>query len=83
MANEAVETIVENVHRVLHLHGRECLIEELIALCPELTWGQVVLAVNHLSHTGQIQLKRDRARGCTVKALPHSLFRRDPAPIVA
>ncbi len=74
---------VETVQRVLQLHGRECLIEELMDLCPELTWNQVFLAVDHLSRTGHIQLKIDGTRNYRVKVLPHKPFRQDPAPIVA
>ena len=49
---------VETVQRVLQLHGRECLIEELMDLCPELTWNQVFLLVDELSRQALIRLRR-------------------------
>lgn len=35
-----------------------CLIEELVLVCPELTWNQVFLHVDHLSRTGALRLSR-------------------------
>ncbi len=79
----AVEAVVEQVQRALQMRGHECLIEEVMDLCPDLTWNQVFLAVDHLSRTGQIQVKIDSTRSYRVKVLPHKPFRQDPAPIVA
>lgn len=33
-----------------------CDLEEVVRQCPNLTWNQVFLVVDHLSRTGQIKL---------------------------
>lgn len=78
----AVETGVEQVQRALQMCGHECLIEEVMDLCPALTWNQVFLAVDHLSRIGQIQLQIDSTRSYRVKVLTRSSFRQDPASSV-
>lgn len=37
-------------------------LEEVVALCPELTWNQIFLAIDHLSRTGQIRVTIDPGR---------------------
>lgn len=78
-----VTAIIEEVHRALQLHGYECLLEEVTALCPEFTRNQVFLAVDYRSRTGQIQVKTDSTRSHTVKVLSRTSFRQAPAPIIA
>lgn len=33
-----------------------CLLEELVRVCPDLTWNQVFCEVDRLSRTGQVKL---------------------------
>jgi hypothetical protein len=42
--------------------------EEIMGLCPELTWNQVFLAVDYLSRTGQIRVTLDSGRTYRVAA---------------
>lgn len=44
-----------------------CLIEELVLACPDLTWNQVFLQVDHLSRTGAIRLSRRGPATYTVR----------------
>ena len=44
--------------------------EEVVALCPELTWNQVFLAIDYLSRTGQICVTVDPGRTYRVQASP-------------
>ena len=46
--------------RILHAVAESpgCLLEELVAACPGLTWNQVFLHVDRLSRAGQVQLTR-------------------------
>jgi hypothetical protein len=42
------------LHTILSRPG--CLLEELIFACPQATWNQVFLEIDHLSRTGQVRL---------------------------
>ncbi|MDF0664736.1 MAG: hypothetical protein P0119_01545 [Nitrospira sp.] len=48
--------IIVRVHCVLEQLGTDCSMEELVTLCPELTWNQVFLAIDYLSRSGQIRM---------------------------
>ncbi|NGZ11438.1 MAG: hypothetical protein CV088_19050 [Nitrospira sp. LK70] len=48
--------IIVRVHCVLEQRGTDCSMEELVTLCPELTWNQVFLAIDYLSRSGQIRM---------------------------
>jgi len=43
-------------------------LEEVMELCPELTWNQVFLAIDHLSRTGQVRVTMDVGKTYTVQA---------------
>lgn len=43
------------------LHGG-CTVETLVSLCPDLTWNQIFLAIDELSRSGQIRLRRGSGR---------------------
>lgn len=60
--------IIARVHKALEQLGTDCAIEEVVGLCPELTWNQVFLAVDYLSRTGQVRLTMDTARTYRVRA---------------
>lgn len=58
----AVSTTISRVHSALEELGTDCPMEEIVGLCPELTWNQVFLAIDYLSRTGQIRVTRDSGR---------------------
>lgn len=65
-----VLAIVTRVHDALEQLGRECPLEEVTALCPELTWNQVFLAVDYLSRMGQVRVTLDSMNTYSAKAFP-------------
>jgi len=54
--------IIVRVHRALEQLGTDCSMEEVVDLCPELTWNQAFLAIDYLSRTGQIRVTLDGDR---------------------
>ncbi|MGE0468988.1 MAG: hypothetical protein AB7L09_19525 [Nitrospira sp.] len=60
--------IIVRVHRVLEQLGTECSIEEVMSLCPELTWNQVFIAIDYLSRSGQVRVTLDGDRTYRVQA---------------
>ena len=46
----ALPAIIVRVHRALEQLGTDCSMEELVNLCPELTWNQAFLAIDCCSH---------------------------------
>lgn len=67
MTTTAVETIAR-VRLALEQLGTDCAIEEVVGLCPELTWNQVFLAIDYLSRTGQVRISLDPNRTYRVQA---------------
>jgi len=61
---------VDRVQSALERLGSDCPMEEVVALCPELTWNQVFLAIDYLSRTGQICVTVDPGRTYRVQASP-------------
>jgi hypothetical protein len=59
---------VDRVQAALECLGSDCPLEEVVALCPELTWNQVFLAIDYLSRTGQIYMTVDPGRTYRVQA---------------
>ena len=55
----AVSTTISRVHSALEELGTDCAMEEIVGLCPDLTWNQVFLAIDYLSRTGQIRVMLD------------------------
>ncbi|MBH0192548.1 MAG: hypothetical protein HP492_12535 [Nitrospira sp.] len=64
----AVSTTISRVHTALEELGTDCSMEEIVGLCPELTWNQVFLAIDYLSRTGQIRVTLDSGRTYRVEA---------------
>ncbi len=60
--------VIVRVHRVLEQLGTDCSIEEVMTLCPELTWNQVFIAIDDLSRAGQVRVTRDGDRTYRVQA---------------
>jgi hypothetical protein len=76
--------ITVRVHRVLEQLGTECSIEEVMSLCPELTWDQVFLAIDYLSRSGQVRVTVDGDRTYRVQAqhaVPVAAPSSSPAPL--
>lgn len=64
----AVEAIIVRVHSALERLGTDCSMEEVVNLCPGLTWNQVFLVIDHLSRSGQVRITLDRDRTYRVQA---------------
>jgi hypothetical protein len=58
----AVPATISRVQSALEELGTDCPMEEIVGLCPELTWNQVFLAIDYLSRTGQIRVTLDSCR---------------------
>jgi hypothetical protein len=63
-----VSATISRVHSALEELGSDCPLEEIVGLCPELTWNQVFLAIDYLSRTGQIRVTLDSGRTYRVAA---------------
>lgn len=59
--------IIVRVQSVLDQLGTTCTMEELVNLCPELTWNQAFLAIDYLSREGQVCVMLDVDRGYRVR----------------
>lgn len=65
-----VAAIIERVHLALEEHGKDCSMEEVVGLCPELTWNQVYLAIDYLNKTGMVRVALDPDRTYTIQVYP-------------
>ena len=61
-------THIDQVRERLEQRGTACPLEEVMGLCPELTWNQVFLAIDYLSRTGQVRVTMDVGKTYTVEA---------------
>jgi len=59
------DQVIDMMHRVY-----ACDLEEVTRQCPNLTWNQVFLAVDHLSRNGELMLV-PRGRGLYTVTFPH------------
>jgi hypothetical protein len=64
-----ITAIFDRVQGALENLGAECPMEEVVGLCPELTWNQVFLAIDYLSRTGIIRVTLDPGRTYRVQVL--------------
>ena len=64
----AISAIIARVHDALGHLDADCSMEDVPALCPELTWNQVFLAIDYLSRTGQVRVTLDPDRTYRVRA---------------
>jgi hypothetical protein len=60
--------IIVRVHRVLEQVGTDCSMDEVMTLCPELTWNQVFIAIDYLSRTGEVRVTLEGDRTYRVQA---------------
>jgi len=44
--------------------------EEVVGLCPDLTWNQVYIAIDYLNKTGKVAVTLDPDRTYTVQVYP-------------
>jgi hypothetical protein len=65
-----VSAIIDRVYGALEQFGAKCSMEEVVGLCPDLTWNQVYLAIDYLSKTGQVSVTLDPDRTYTVRVYP-------------
>lgn len=65
-----VSAIIDRVRGALENLGSDCPLEEVVGLCPDLTWNQVFLAIDYLSRTGQVRVLLDADRTYRVQT-PH------------
>lgn len=75
--------IIVRVHGALEQPGTDCSMEEVVTLCPELTWNQVFLAIDNLSRSGQIRVTPAGDRTYRVQAyhaVPVAASPATPAP---
>jgi hypothetical protein len=63
-----ISAIITRVHEALEQRGTDCSLEDVVGLCPELTWNQVFLAIDYLSRTGQVRVTLDPDRTYRVQA---------------
>ena len=64
----AIAATIARVQDALEHLDTDCFIEDVPALCPELTWNQVFLAIDYLSRTGQVRVTQDPDRTYRVRA---------------
>ena len=62
-------TVEDQVIDIMH-RAHACDFEEVTRQCPNLTWNQVFLAVDHLSRNGELMLM-PRGRGTYTVTFPH------------
>lgn len=65
-----VSAIIDRVYDALERFGATCSMEEVVGLCPDLTWNQVYLAIDYLSKTGKVSVTIDPDRTYTVRVYP-------------
>jgi len=65
-----VSAIIDRVHRALEEFGARCSMEEVVGLCPDLTWNQVYLAIDYLNKTGKVCVTLDPDRTYSVQVYP-------------
>jgi hypothetical protein len=63
-----VSAMISRVYDALEQLGTDCPMEEVVGLCPELTWNQVFLAIDYLSRTGEVRVTLDSQGIYRVKA---------------
>lgn len=73
--------IIVRVQSVLEQLGTDCSMEEVMKLCPELTWNQVFIAIDYLSRAGLVRVTLDGDRTYRVQA--HRADRSATSPVAS
>jgi hypothetical protein len=55
-------TLIDRVKITLEEVGKDCPLEEMMDLCPDLTWNQMFLAIDDLSRRGEVQVTMEADR---------------------
>jgi hypothetical protein len=55
-------TLIGRVKVTLEQVGTDCPLEEMMDLCPDLTWNLMFLAIDDLSRRGEVQLTMEADR---------------------
>lgn len=55
-------TFIDRVKATLEQVGTDCPLDEMMDLCPELTWNQMFLAIDDLSRRGEVRVTMDADR---------------------
>ncbi len=63
----ATETFIDRVRTVVKQQSTGCAMEEVVALCSDLTWNQVFLAIDDLSRSGEIRVTLDAGRAYRIQ----------------
>ena len=65
-----ISAIIDRVYGALEKFGTTCSMEEVVGLCPDLTWNQVYLAIDYLNKIGKVSVTLDPDRTYTVGVYP-------------
>jgi hypothetical protein len=68
-----VSVIIDRVYDALEQFGTTCSMEEVVGLCPDLTWNQVYLAIDYLNKAGKVSVALDPDRTYTVRVYPSAV----------
>ncbi len=55
-------TFIDRVKTTLEQAGRDCPLEAVMDLCPDLTWNQMFLAIDDLSRRGEVRVTMEADR---------------------
>ena len=55
-------TLIGRVKITLEQVGKDCPLEEMMDLCPDLTWNQMFLAIDDLSRRGEVPVTMEADR---------------------
>ena len=55
-------TFIDRVKTTLEQVGTDCPLDEMMDLCPDLTWNQMFLAIDDLSRRGEVRVTMDADR---------------------
>lgn len=55
-------TLIGRVKTTLEQVGTDCPLEEMMDLCPDLTWNQMFLAIDDLSRRGEVRVTMEADR---------------------
>ena len=53
---------IDRVRTTLEQVGTDCPLDEMMDLCPDLTWNQMFLAIDDLSRRGEVRVTMDADR---------------------
>lgn len=76
-----MDTPKDQILTTLDQLGTECPLEEVMDLCPDITWNQIFLAIDHLSRTGQIRVRLDASKTYWVQTSDRAIDRTFNSPV--